>query len=125
MSVLEKVKENLRKYPDAKFEEGQDHISIIPTSESGFTVTMMEGLNVFFNNWHQQFVEEEDALNCFAKGLSTECRLKETQRGDEAYRWTLEHRKNGSWEKDSTSLTLNFALWKKKTVHYLQNDLIK
>ncbi len=95
MSVIEKIKEKLKKHPEAKFEEGQDHISILPTSESGFTVTMMEGLNVFFNGWHKQFVDEDDALNCFALGLSTDCRLKETRRGDEAYRWTVEYQENG------------------------------
>lgn len=126
MSVIEKIREKLKKYPEARFEEGQDYISFLPSSENGFTVTMMDGLNVFFNGWHQHFVEEEDALNCFLKGLSTDYRLKECRRDDAAYQWTLEYREDGRWEKHSTSFNLNyFFVWKKKSVHYLQNDLIK
>ncbi|NOT48680.1 MAG: hypothetical protein HOP17_13140 [Acidobacteria bacterium] len=126
MSVIEKVKEKLKEYPEARFQIDQDQISILPTLETGFTATIMYGGNVFFNGWHQQFVEEVDALNCFFKGLSTDYRLKECRRDDKAYQWTLEYREDGRWEKHSTSFNLNyFFVWKKKSVHYLQNDLIK
>lgn len=127
MNVIEKIKERLQKYPHVKFEEDENSISIFPTSDDGFIVTLIfDGANftVHFNGWHENFEVEEKALNCFAFGLSTECRLKEFRRG-EPYKWTLEFEENGNWIESSTVGQYISAFWKKETIHYLQNDLVK
>ena len=56
---------------------------------------------MFFNGWREDFQQPEEALDCFAFGLSDECRLKETRRGSFAYRWTVESKQNGEWVADS------------------------
>jgi len=128
MSAIEKIKEKLQKYPHINFEEDENSIWILPTSQKGFTVTLdigYDNIKVFFNGWHEDFESEEEALNCFAFGLSRDCRLKEFRRNDESYKWTLEYKENDEWIADGTTSLFNFAFWKKQTIHYLQNDLIK
>lgn len=41
---------------------------------------------VYFNSWHEEFDDEDEALNCSAFGLSSECRLKEFNRNGEPYK---------------------------------------
>lgn len=128
MNAIETIKEKLQKYPNVKFEEDENLISILPISDDGFIVTLIvEGDNftVHFNGWHENFADEEKALNCFAFGLSSECRLKEFRRGSEPYKWTLEFKEDENWVEDSTVGQFISAFWKKETIHYLQNDLIK
>lgn len=128
MNAIEIIKEKLQKYPHAKFEEDESSISILPISDDGFTVTLIvdvDNFTVYFNGWHENFDDDDKALNCFAFGLSTECRLKEFRRGGESYKWTVEFEENGDWIEDSTVGQFISAFWKKETIHYLQNDLIR
>ncbi len=128
MNAIEKIKEKLQKYPQIKFEEDENSIWVLPASEEGFTVTLdigYDNIKVFFNGWHEDFENEEEALNCFAFGLSTDCRLKEFHRNNESYKWTLEYKENGEWIAESTISLFNFSFWQRQTILYLQNDLIK
>jgi hypothetical protein len=127
MNAIEQIVEKLRKYPHLKFELGESSITVQPTSSQGFTVGLeITGSRhtVFFNGWHEDFQGQEEALDCFAFGLSDECRLKECRRGSFAYRWTVESKQNGEWVADSETGLFLFPFWKTKTVRYLQNDLI-
>jgi hypothetical protein len=84
MDAIEQIKERLRKYPDVRYEVGASSISVLPTSNDGFTVGLdisQSRYTVSFNGWQEDFQEEEEALDCFAFGLSEECRLKECRRG--------------------------------------------
>lgn len=128
MNLIGRVKEKLKKYPRLNYEETENSILVFPTSDDGFTVTLdvsYDDIKVFFNGWHEDFEIEDEALNCFAFGLSTDCRLKEFRRNGKSYQWTLEYKENGEWIADSTTSLFNFAFWQKKSIHYLQNDLIK
>jgi hypothetical protein len=128
MNVIAKVKEKLLNYPQVIFDETENSISILPNSDKGFTVTLdtsYDNFKVFYNGWHEDFEVEEEALNCFAFGLSSECRLKEVCRNNIPYKWTLEYKENGKWVTESTTSLFNFSFWQKQTIHYLQNDLIK
>jgi len=128
MNVISKVKEKLQKYPEIRFQEDENSISVLPTLNNGFTVTLIIGYDnfkVFYNGWHEDFEDEEVALNCFALGLSTRCRLKEFRRDNEPYKWTLEYLEKGNWIEDSTISLFDFSFWQNQTIHYLQNDLIK
>jgi hypothetical protein len=127
MNVIEEIKAKLQKYPHTKFETDSNSISVPPTSEDGFTVGLsvnQDSYTISFNGWHEDFQDKEEALNCFAFGLSSECRLKEYRRGDFAYRWTVESKENGEWAEDGTTGLFLFPFWMKKEVRYLQNNLI-
>ena len=125
MNAIELIKEKLQKYSQIQFEENENSISILPLSDKGFTVTLIVGIGNFtvhFNGWHENFESEEEALNCFAFGLSSECRLKEFRRGSEPYKWTLEYKEGENWIEDSTVGQFISAFWKKEIIYYLQND---
>lgn len=127
MNAIEQIKEKLRKYPHVTYELGKSSITVLPTSSKGFNVSLeITGMDhtVFFNGWHENFQREEEALDCFAFGLSDECRLKECRRGSFAYRWIVESKQEGEWVADSETGLFLVPFWRTKTIHYLQNDLI-
>jgi hypothetical protein len=127
MSLIEEIKTRLRNYHDAKYESDGESVSVLPISNDGFTVSLTEQQGsylVSFGGWHEAFKDKEEALNCFAFGLSSECRLKEVRRGSFAYKWTVEAKENERWVEDGTTGLYLFPFWKKKEVRYLQNHLI-
>jgi len=79
---------------------------------------------VSFDGWHEHFKSQVDALNCFALGLTDQCRLKVFRRGRTDYRWTLEYRTEGGWKEDSTTGFLFFPFWRKCEILYRQNAII-
>ena len=92
MRAIEQIQKQLRKYPHVTCEMGESSTTVLPTSSKGFSVGLeLTGmsLTVFFNGWHENFEREEEALDCFAFGLSDQCRLKECRRGSFAYRSTV------------------------------------
>jgi hypothetical protein len=128
MDVIEEIKERLRKYPHVKYKAGDNSIVIFPLSENGFEVwlSVLEGeYKVNFEGWYERFEDKDEALNCFALGLSSECRVKEYRRGGVAYKWALESKENGAWVAGGTVGLFFFPLWRKKEVRYLQNNLIE
>jgi len=128
-STIGKILEKLNQYSEIKHELTENSIIIRPKDKSGFPVKMIirdrNKFIVAFDFWHEEFDNEEEALNCFAFGLSTECRLKLTKRGVSIIEWTLEYQESGVWKEDSTSGKFNFAFWKSKSIEYLQNNLIE
>lgn len=88
MNPIEDIQTRLLKYPHVKYETASSSITVLPTSDTGFTVGF-EGVTgrytVFFNGWHEEFTDAVEALECFAFGLSDQCRLKEHRRGRFAY----------------------------------------
>jgi hypothetical protein len=127
MSLIEEIKAKLQKYPHAKFESDGNSISVFPTSNDGFTVSLtvnQDSYTVSFDGWHEDFQDNEEALNCFAFGLSSDCRLKEYRRGNFAYKWIVESKENDGWVEDSTTGLFLFPFWMRKEVRYLQNNLI-
>lgn len=126
MNVIEEIKAKLQKYPQAQYESDDDSISVFPISDDGFTVSLVvsqDSYTLSFNGWHEDFQNKEEALNCFAFGLSSDCRLKEYRRGRFAYRWTVESKEDGCWVEDSTTGLFLFPFWMRKEIAYLQNDL--
>src|SRR5688572_25946250 len=115
MGTIEKIKAKLQKYPQVKYECDRNSISVFPTSDDGFTVSLtvdQDSYSVSFNGWHEDLQSEEEALNCFAFGLSSECRLKEYRRGNFAYKWRVESQEKGKWVGDDTTGLLLFPFWK-------------
>jgi hypothetical protein len=127
MDPFEEIKTRLRQYPHVKYETSDSSITVPPASDTGFTVEICGSAGAYtvsFNGWHEEFKDAEEALQCFAFGLSDQCRLKEHRRGNSAYRWTVESKENGEWVADSVTGLVLFPFWKRKEVVYLQNNLI-
>lgn len=129
MNPIESIKIKLENYPEAKYEEGLGFIKVLPVSPDGFSVSMYlqsKCIEVYFDDgWHEIFQEADEALNCFAFGLSEICRLKVTARGNFRHIWEVQSMKSGNWEPDSETGLLLFPFWKKARVSYFQNKLIK
>jgi|SaaInl5LU_22_DNA_1037371.scaffolds.fasta_scaffold33745_2 hypothetical protein len=119
----------LKKYPEAEYELNAESITVNPKNDNGFPVTLTDNGNgnftVAFDFWHEEFDNENDALNCFAFGLSKVCRLRLTKKGNRPIKWTVESYENGNWKEDSTTGLFSLSFWKKVEYEFLQNDLIK
>jgi hypothetical protein len=127
MNLIDEIKARLSKYPNAAYESNASSISVLPSSDNGFTVGLSlnhGGYTVSFAGWHEDFHDEEEALSCFVFGLSDECRLKECRRGSFPYKWTVESYADGKWSQDSTTGLFLFPFWRKLEVRYLQNNLL-
>jgi hypothetical protein len=128
-STIQKVLDKLKKYPDAKYTNTNDLITVDPKDNKGFSVTLGVGPREFIvsaDGWHEHFDkdEEEKALNCFVFLLSNMCRLKIEYKGEKPKTYTLESFENGQWIGDSTTGLFNLKFWKPTRVEYLQNGLI-
>ena len=128
--IIEHLAQRVAKYPNLRFEKGETSITVFPESENGFEVSfhvgqpgLPEPYTVYFNGWHESFADETEALECFVMGLTCECRLKETTRGDHAFSWTLEYLNDGVWEAYSSTTLILEPFWRKKNERYLQNKL--
>ena len=132
MIILEEIVAKLRDYPEVRYIVAPDSITVYPLRDDGFEVSLhieeqapILNLTVFFNGWHEEFSNADDALNCFAMGLTKDCRLKEWSRGEKAYKWSLEILQGGEWETYSTTALFFAPYWRTKNERYLQNDLVK
>jgi len=129
MSLVEEIRGRLLKYPDVRYETVDNRIRVLPASEHGFEVQLFEPENnyymVFFNGWHEDFTESDRALDCFALGLSTQCRLLEYRRRDYAYKWVLEVKRPAGWVRQSVTALIFFPFWRKRKVRVLQNQLLR
>ncbi|MBK6980714.1 MAG: hypothetical protein IPH30_03675 [Betaproteobacteria bacterium] len=127
MDALAEIRTRLLKYPALRVEESENSITVLPLDSAGFPVSIHvadEEVVVAFAGWHEHFESAEEALDCFAFGLSRECRLKVFTRGGFAYRWTVESLENGNWAEDSTTGLLFFPFWRRREVVYFQNRVI-
>jgi hypothetical protein len=127
MDALAEIRTRLLKYPTIRAEEGANSITVLPMDSRGFPVSLHVSGKEFvvaFAGWHEHFSSAEDALNCFAFGLSEKCRLKVYKRGSFAYRWTVESQENGAWVRDSTTGLLFFPFWRRREVVHLQNRVL-
>ncbi len=127
--TIEKIISRLKKYPEAEYELNEESITVNPTTENGFHVSLTDNGNgnytVAFDFWHEEFDNESDALNCFVFGLSEDCRLKLTKKGKRTIKWTVESNENDKWIEECTTGLLSLSFWKRTESEYLQNDLIK
>jgi hypothetical protein len=128
MTLIEEIVERLQKYPQLSFRVQANSIQVDSTSSTGFSISLIcgrAGYTVCFDGWHEEFSSEEDALNCFAFGLSDECRLKVARRGRIESSWTVEYRDGQNWVEDSTTGLLLIPFWRRREFVYRQNDIIR
>jgi hypothetical protein len=127
-SPLDAIREKLRAHPELHAEEEPGRIVVAAQGAEGFDVWFFcdgDGYTVGFAGWHETFSagDVQEALDCFAFGLSGQARLRVHRRGGLDYRWTLESLENGVWHRDSTTCLLFFPFWRRKSVRYLRNWL--
>ena len=128
MNAIDKIVEKLKKYPGITYKIENDSISVDPTTKSGFSVLFKinnTGFTVGFDGWHEEFQDETEAMNAFAFGLSDRCRLKVIKRGGADCKWVVEAKDGNEWIEDSASGLIFVPFWKKKSIEYRQNSIIR
>jgi hypothetical protein len=126
--IIPRIEEKLRSYPHVTYETAHNYLEIPPQSHTGFRVWIQErpdGCTVGFEGWHEEFSDREEALNCFAFGLSDACLLRIFTRGKVDYKWIVLHRRNGEWAVDSETGLFFFPFWRRRIQRDLHNDIIK
>jgi len=128
LNALVEIRNRLRRYPDLQIRDDGDRIEVTPPDPDGFPVSFFkhgDEFTVGFGGWHETFSEPEQALACFAFGLSSECRLLVTCRGRFEYRWVVERLMDGQWTKiDETRLLVPVPFWRPKSIRILSNDIL-
>ena len=102
-------------------------LEIPAQSPKGFRVWLQErsgGCTVGFEGWHEEFTDEDAALNCCAFGLSTACRLRVFRCRGTDYKWQVLHQVDGRWVADSETGLFVFTFWLPREQRELQNDII-
>lgn len=128
MELIEKMHRGLsRRYPEERFEAGNSWIRYLPSTDDGFEVAFeisKEDYVVMFDGWHDRFDEEEEAIDWFVLGLSEDCRLKITAKGNQPFRWVVEARiDDESFAPACIMGTVPLFFWRRSTVEYRQNHL--
>ncbi|MEM8955511.1 MAG: hypothetical protein AAGD22_15260 [Verrucomicrobiota bacterium] len=89
-------------------------ITLDAPDKDGFSVWLTEknpGFTVGFDGWHEEFEDEEEALETFAFGLSDDCRLKVVRRGNMDCAWTVEGKEeDGEWKGGSTTALISHSV---------------
>jgi hypothetical protein len=125
-TLIERIKDKLAKHPRCKYAATTTSLETEP-ADGGFSVGVRIGnsaIVVNFDGWHEHFASDEDALNCFAFGLSEACRLEVVYRGDLPVRWTVQSQRDGGWVSDSTTGMVLTPFWRSRSVRHLQNNLL-
>ncbi|HXG08758.1 MAG TPA: hypothetical protein VNK04_03130 [Gemmataceae bacterium] len=127
MGAVERIVERLQRHPELVYRVVAGTVTVEPPTAEGFPVSLTEGAGewvVSFGGWHEHFTSEDEALNCFAFGLSDRCRLRVHYRGAFPYRWAVEERTDGAWRQVSTTGLLFFPFWRRPRIEYRQNAVI-
>jgi hypothetical protein len=126
MSAVKRIIERLKRHPELVYGATATTITVNPPTVDGFAVSLIEEARawiVAFDGWHKHLAAEDEALHCFALGLSGQCRLRVDYRGFVPHRWTLETQTDHGWRADSTVGQLLFAFWRHPRVEYRRNTL--
>ena len=128
MDPIEEIREKLSPHPHLSFSATSDSIEVSAPSEDGFAVSLQVDGSEFmvaFDGWHHHFDSAEDALNCFAWGLSGGCRLRVTYRGSTPVSSTVEHLEDGRWQSFETTALFFRPFWRRRRVVFLQNPPLR
>jgi hypothetical protein len=124
MGAILRITEQIHRHPELVYCVSGKTVRVEPPTPDGFPVSLTEGTGqwvVGLGGWNEHFESEDQALNCFAFGLSDRCRLRVHYRGSFPYRWTVEERIADDWREDSTVGLLFFPFWRRLRVVYRQN----
>ncbi|MEO9898431.1 MAG: hypothetical protein ABJF05_18820 [Paracoccaceae bacterium] len=124
----EVINAKLDNYTGYDLDVGDDHIIVTCQNPESFDVSIHadgEEFQVGFDGWHEHFDVEEDALNCFAFGLSKDCRLNIIKRGNIECSWTAQALQDGTWIDNTTTGLILIPYWKPRKVEYRHNIISK
>ena len=128
-SPIAGLKARLADHSGIRVEETSNSIRIFPSDETGFGIVFVDEGNrwtaTFGGGWHEHFRSPKEAIECVGFGLSDRCRLRMDTRRGFAHRWTVEHFDGQAWQDQSTTGLMLFPFWRKKSVSYLQNSIIR
>lgn len=128
MTIFDQIVERLRAYPEVQYVREDSSLTVLPQSADGFRVSL-EGSGsewiVSFDGWHEHFNDETEALNCFAFGLSEECRVRVTSRLGRDHRWVVEALEDDAWTLLGETGLLMPLFFLPKKERLLQNHIIK
>lgn len=111
--IIDRIREKLAMHPSVRYTADAHTIRIHP-EHGGFEVglsTDNNSLTVSFEGWHEEFQNEEEALNCLAFGLSESCRLRVLRKGSVDYKWIVEARAGSEWRPYSEVGLLAYPFW--------------
>ena len=118
---VETVLAKLDRYDGLTVDFSDTHISVTSQNPNSFDVSINadgDAYHVSFGGWHEHIDDQEEALNCFALGLSEDCRLKVVKRGLMECSWTVQTRENEDWVDYSTTGLIFIPLWRRAHVEY-------
>jgi hypothetical protein len=127
MNPVDEIAEKLSEHPRVKFIRTENSISVEPETDSGFTVQLTTDgrrSTVYYEGWHEEFESGEEAVSCFAFGLSASCRLAVTYRGSFPCKWAVQYLNKGEWTTESVTGLLLVPFWRRPRVVFKQNDLV-
>jgi hypothetical protein len=122
----EAILATLKGYTAFDIDFRDDRIIVTCENHDSFEVSFHahgDAYQVGFDSWHEHFDAEEDALNCFAFGLSDECRLKVAKRGKTECSWTVQAWQDYKWVDDTTTCMIFIPFWRSKHIEYRHNVL--
>ncbi len=128
MALIDRVAEELARFPAIRFRRDGDSIGVDAASPEGFQVSFSsDGRRhlVHYEGWHEDFADADQAMGCFMSGLTAAVRLKVTRRGGHAHLWTVEVREGEGWKAASSVGLVFFPFWRRKEVVTLQNRWIE
>ncbi len=135
MNAIQRLEARLGQMDGLVWERDGATLRVLPTEQDGFEVAITvddqpaggggRRYMVSFDGWHEYFTNEDNAVECFAFGLSDACRLFRWSREGRAYRWTVEALTDDGWVKGRTVGMLLFPLVDAADVHCFQNDYVQ
>jgi hypothetical protein len=128
MDVIDQIKEKLSRYPDVRYVASKNAIDVHPIDDTGFVVGLRVDHGLFTvtfdSGWHEEFRSEAEALNCFAFGLSPECRLSIVYHGSTPTKWSVEYWRDRKWIPDSHVGLLLIPFWRPRRTVHRQNHVV-
>ncbi|MCV6825790.1 MULTISPECIES: hypothetical protein [Halocynthiibacter] len=114
-------------YDGYEIDASDDQITVSCNNPESFDVSIFafdEQFQVNFAGWHEVFDDQEEAMRCFAFGLSQQCRLEVVKRGKMECSWTMQFLQDDTWVDDSVTGMFLIPFWRPKQIEYRFN-LIK
>lgn len=121
------INEKLQDYSDYSIDINKKHLRVTCDNPGSFEVSISEQDGDFlvgYDGWHEHFSDLKPALNCFAFGLSEECRLKVTLRGQLECSWTVQSWTGEGWKDASTTGLILIPFWRARRTEYRLNKLL-
>lgn len=131
MSILEFAEAILKRFPELSYEVGENQITVARPNDRGFSVWFLNygshsKYEVGFDRVWMPIEDAYEAINCFAWALTDRCLLRTEKQGDNAISWAPGCIYGDEWRGLGPEFRKypSLSFWKRKTVEYLQNEVI-